>query len=71
MVPVMPAQAGIRDFGRIDRPAVDGRNKRKIGPQHLAQFGQHGHSDYGHSDTVTVIWKSASVTHPFEPDKKM
>jgi hypothetical protein len=44
---------------------------RKIGPQHLAQFGQHGHSDYGHSDTVTVIWKSASVTHPFEPDKKI
>jgi len=26
---------------------------RKIGPQHLAQFGQHGHNDYGHSDTVT------------------
>ena len=27
MVPVMPAQAGIHDFGRIDPQAVDGRNK--------------------------------------------
>jgi hypothetical protein len=27
MVPVMPAQAGIHDFGRIDPQAVDARNK--------------------------------------------
>ena len=27
MVPVMPAQAGIHDFGRIDPQVEDGRNK--------------------------------------------
>ena len=27
MVPVMPAQAGIHDFGRIDPQPVDGRDK--------------------------------------------
>jgi hypothetical protein len=39
-VPVMPAQAGIRDFGRIDPQAVDGPNK----PGHDGKRTPMGHS---------------------------
>ncbi len=40
MVPVMPAQGGIHDFGRIDPQAVDGRNK----PGHDGKRTPMGHS---------------------------
>ncbi len=40
MVSVMPAQAGIHDFGRIDPQAVDGRNK----PGHDGTRTPMGHS---------------------------
>jgi hypothetical protein len=40
MVPVMRAQAGIHDFGRIDPQAVDGRNK----PGHDGKRTPMGHS---------------------------
>jgi hypothetical protein len=40
MVPVMPTQAGIHDFGRIDPQGVDRRNK----PGHDGKRTPMGHS---------------------------
>ncbi len=67
MVPVMPAQAGIHYFGRIDPQAVDGRNK----PGHDGKrtpiiISRHTEPAAYGSGGLEFQYRSSVGTHPAE-----
>src|SRR5271163_332008 len=65
MVPVMPAQACIHDFGRIDPQSVDGRNKPGHDGKRTPMVTPKGRWDYKNDPRPRSMTASATATTRF------